>query len=153
MVERGEFGVSPPKLGRKPKVTGDITGQLAMQAAMMQASGAGEAKYSIMKDTIEAMTVGTKHAGTLDPKYTFRKARTDHPEIFNPVKAINDDDRQIEWMSCDNFNDWTNLSKRELLKLKMVVDSPGKISEFNLTHVTLLFVVPFSHASHLFRWR
>ena len=99
---------------------------------MMQASGLGEAKYSLMRDAIKAMTVGTEHEGTLDAAYTFRKARMQHPEMFNPVEAINDDDRRSEWMTFGNFNDWSDHSKLELLKLKMVLDKPGKISESNM---------------------
>ena len=80
VVYRKETGVSPPKRGRPTKVGAEITGQLSRHAAMMQASGLGEAKYSLMRGAIEAMTVGTEHEGTLDPIYTFRKARMEHPD-------------------------------------------------------------------------
>ena len=56
------------------------------------------------------------------------------PEHF-PVVAVSygsktDDDRQIDWMTYKNINDWTDMVKKELLRIGMVVDKPGLISKF-----------------------
>ena len=127
---RGQCGVSPLKKGPPVKVTPEITGQLAMHAAMMQASGQGEANCRNMRNTIIAMTVGTEHEAKLKTQYVFRKARATHPEVFTPVLAKNDDDRRIDWMTYKNINDWTDMVKKELLRIGMVVDKPGLISKF-----------------------
>ena len=70
-VNAGRIGVSPLKEGRPVKVGPDITGQLEREAAMMQASETGEVTYAKMDKQIQALTVGTAHAGTLNSKYTF----------------------------------------------------------------------------------
>ena len=72
---------------------------MAMQAAMMQVAGQGEANSSNMRKAIFAMTVGTEHEASMDTEYVFKKARASHPEVFTPVLAKNDDDRRIEWVS------------------------------------------------------
>ena len=43
---RGDFGVSPPKIGRKPIVPHTLTYSLATNSTMMQISGDGEASAS-----------------------------------------------------------------------------------------------------------
>ena len=94
---RKEHGVSPPKRGRPNKVLPEITSQLAMQVAMMQAAGQGKATSAKLVHGLTAMTSGTKHGGTFNKTYALRRARRDHPEVFNPVMAKNDDDRRVEW--------------------------------------------------------
>ena len=128
---RGQCGVSPLRKGPPVKVTPEITGQLAMQAAMMQAAGQGEANSSNMRKAIFAMTVGTEHGTSMDTEYVFKKARASHPEVFTPVLAKNDDDRRIEWMTYKNINDWTDMVKEELIRIDMVVNKPGLISKWS----------------------
>ena len=122
--------MSPLKNESCVKVTPEITSQLAMQAAIMQAAGQGEANYRNMSKIILAMTAGTEHEETLDTKYVFFKARATHPKVFTPVLTKNDDNRQIDWMTYKNINDWTDMVKKELLRIGMVVDKPGLISKF-----------------------
>ena len=111
------------------KISGEITSQLARHAAMQQASGTGEVSGKSMAHDIYALTVGTKYEGTLDPTYAVRKARNENPAMFNPVMAKNDDDRRVEWLSYKNINDWTDMAKKELIQIKMVIDKPGLISK------------------------
>ena len=83
-----------------------------MQDAMMQAAGEDEATSAKLGHTLTAMTSGTKHDGTFNKTYALRRARRDHPEVFNPVMAKNDDDRQVEWLTYKNLNDWTDVVKK-----------------------------------------
>ena len=137
-LNAGRIGVSPPKIVKPVKVVPDITSQFGRGAAMMQASGTGEATYAKMDKKNEALTVGTSHADTLNSKYTFCKARMAHPEIFNPVMAKNDDDRRIEWLTFKNINDWTDAVKEELVQIGMVKKELGIISELLSTVPSLL---------------
>ena len=98
---------------------------------MMQASGQGEVNSRNMRKAIFAMTVDTGHETSMDTEYVFKKARASHPEVFTPVLAKNDDDRQIEWMTYKNINDWTDMVKEELIRIGMVVDKPGLISKWS----------------------
>ena len=52
VVERSEWGVSPPKRGRRESIDPQVTQQLTMQVAMMQASEVGEASFRVMDNTI-----------------------------------------------------------------------------------------------------
>ena len=52
-----------------------------------------------------------------------------HPEIFNPVMAKNDNDRQIEWLTFKNVNNWTDMVKGELLRIGKVKNEPEISSE------------------------
>ena len=56
-------GESPLKRGRRPKCGADTTGQLARQAAMMQAAGEGGSNFASMDAAVKAMTTGTKCEG------------------------------------------------------------------------------------------
>ena len=128
--ERGEHGKSPPKLGRPVRVLPQITDQLAMQAAMMQASGEGEATTAKLEQSLTAMTAGTTHKDTFNNNYAVRKAMRLHPEVFGPVRAINDEDRRVDWLTYKNLNSWTDAVKKEMVDLGVVFDKPGFISKF-----------------------
>lgn len=130
---------SPPKNGRPAKVVREITDQITMQAAMMQASGEGEATTAKLKRTLTAMTAGTKHEDTFNNEYAVLKARRLYPEVLCPVSAINDDDRRVDWLTYKNINSWTNAVKQELIDLGVVYDKPGFISEFLARDVCIIF--------------
>ena len=85
--------MSPLKKGPPVKVTPEITGQLAMQAAKIQAAGQGGGNCTNMRKAIIAMTVGTEYEAKLDTQYVKKKACATHPEVFTPVLAKNDDNR------------------------------------------------------------
>ena len=103
--------------------------QVALQAAMNQASGAGEATSSMLKNSIVAATVGTEHEGKFNTDYVVTSARRRHPEVFAPVKAITNEDTGVEWLTAGNLNGWTGLVKKELIDIGVVFDKPGHISK------------------------
>lgn len=74
---RGEHGVSPPKRGApfKPKHP-ELTSQVALQAAMNQAAGAGEATSRMLKNAVEAATAGTEHEGRAPCSMAWSPSRT-----------------------------------------------------------------------------
>ena len=129
--ERGEHGVSPPKRG-KPFKDGhaELTQQLALQAAMSQAAGAGEVTSRMLKNSIVAATAGTKHEGNFNARYVASCSRFLHPEVFHPVMALTNEDRRVEWLTYKNLNDWTDIVKRELVDIGMVNDKSGFVSKF-----------------------
>ena len=130
---RGEHGVSPPKRGAPYKKRHpELTEQLALQAAMNQAAGAGEVTSRMLKNAVTAATVGTEHEGKFKPDYIVRSARKLHPEVFSPVKSLTNEDRRVEWLTYKNINDWTDLVKAELINLGIVYDKPGFMSKLLL---------------------
>ena len=139
-----QHGESPMKKGPRATVTNEITDQVAMQAAMLQASGEGEATTRKLTDTLVSLTAGTNHEGSFDPDYAVKKTRRLNPAVFAPVNAINDDDRRIEWLTYKNLNDWTNAIKKELINLDVVKDVPGPISKW----VPVVIALFFANSSH-----
>ena len=131
-LENGNVGVSPPKQGRPRKIPNVVTNQLAMQAAMMQASGQGEATTSKLCKALTAATTGTEHEGTFNNKYVVERARKDYPHIFQPRNTVTNDDRRVEWLTFKNINDWTDAVKKELIDLGVVIDKPGIMSKLLL---------------------
>ena len=71
----GDFGVIPPKIGRKPVVPHSLTYSLVTHSTMMQVSGDEEAS---------AFMIGTPHKNTVNIDYLWRKTQLFHPEIMNP---------------------------------------------------------------------
>ena len=126
-ILRGEFGVSPPKRGRKPVVNPTLTFALATHSTMMQVSGEGEASAIKMKAVASALMSGTTHEGSVSIDYLWRKTRLSHPEIMNPVKAKNHEDRRVDWLTYKNIFDWNLRAKQFLVDLGMANDEPGMI--------------------------
>ena len=56
-ISRGEFGVSPPKRGRKPTIDPVLTYALATHSTMMQVSREGEALATKMKAVLSMKAV------------------------------------------------------------------------------------------------
>ncbi len=129
-VDRGDIGVSPLKKGKKETVTPLVTLDLATQATMMQVCAEGEASAPKMRATASALIAGTNHKFSVD--YTWRKTRMAHPEILNPVKAKNHEDRRVEWLTYRNFIDWNARAKKFLVDIGMATDVPGMIHTFLL---------------------
>ena len=120
----------PPKRGPpfKPEHP-KLTTQVALQAAMSQAAGAGKATSRMLKNSIVAATVGTEHEGKFNADYVVTSARRRHPEVFAPVKAITNEDTRVEWLTAGNLNGWTDLVKKELIDIGVVLDKPGHINK------------------------
>ena len=124
---RGDFGVSPPKIGRKPVVPHTLTYSLATHSTMMQVSGDGEASASKMKAVASALMIETPHENAVNIDYLRRKTRSFHPEIMNPVKAKNNEDRRVDWLTYKNIHDWNARAKKFLIDVGMANDRPGQI--------------------------
>ena len=99
---------------------------------MQQASGMGEASGKSMVHAISVLSVGTKHTGTLDPTYTFWKAQKENPALLNPIMAKNNDNWRVKCQSYKHINDWTDMVKKELIRIDMVIDKLGMISKLKL---------------------
>lgn len=126
-VKEGRIGVSPLKRGRKAVIPEILPSALAAQAVMMQVAGVGEASAKKMKVLVEGLTSGTKWEDKINPDYTWRKTRTQHPAILNPVKAKKNEDRRVDWLSYNNIMTWTERAKDFLISIGMAKDEPGVI--------------------------
>ena len=129
MVLRGEVGVSPAKWGKPPVIPIELTKGLATHATMMQVLGDQEASRQNMIVTVSALCHGTKWQDKIDMDWLWRKTRNDYPEILNPVRAKDHEDRRVDWLSYGNINDWTDRAKKFLVSLGMLKDEPGTICE------------------------
>ena len=129
-VAQGRVGVSPQTRGRPPILPKQLSLAIATHATMMQVSGEAEASGSKMKATIQALAMDTEWENKVDPEYVWRKTRTLHPDILNPVQAKNHEDRQADWLTYANINLWTDGAKDYLIKLGMLKDEPGEICKF-----------------------
>ena len=140
--KRKEYGKTPPKRGRRPKITKLVTDQVAMQAAMMQASGEGEATTAKLSRALFAATTGTEHEGISIISMPWRRHDVNIQPSFSPyVQAKNDDDRRVEWLTYKNINDWTYAVKGELINLGIVFDKPGLISECRLICIVFISIL------------
>ena len=127
VFEKGQFGKSPPKWGAKESIPSVLPYALAMQSAMMQVSGDGEASALNMKATAQALISRTPHDNKVNVDYVWRRARKDYPEILNPVRAKSNEDRRIDWLTFKNIHDWNARAKSVLVKMGMASNEPGKI--------------------------
>ncbi len=126
-VQQKWAGLSPVKLGRPVKVPSVLSKALWRQSAMMQVAGEGEASAKKMKAITEGLVTNTKWQGSFNKEYFWRKTRTSHPEIMNPVKAKINEDRRVDWLSYANIMDWTRHAKTFLISIGMAKDEPGII--------------------------
>jgi hypothetical protein len=98
---------------------------------MMQVAGEGEACASKIIPLIEGLTTNTAWDRTFTARACWWKTLKTYPEIMNPVKAKNNEDRHIEWFSYKNIKDWTARAKEFRLHIKMASDVPGIIREYS----------------------
>jgi hypothetical protein len=97
---------------------------------MMQVCAEGEASASNMKATASALIAGTDHRFSID--YAWRKTRMSHPDMLNPVKAKNHEDRRVEWLTYNNIMEWNARAKKFLIDNQMAHESPGMIRKFSI---------------------
>ena len=76
--------------------------------------------------------MGTEWEAKVNPEWVWRKTRSLHPEILNPVQAKNHEDRRVDWLSYANINLWTDTAKKYLIGIGMLKDEPGEICKFVL---------------------
>ena len=126
-VARGSFGVSPLKNGRPRIVPPELTHGLACHAVMMQASGEGEASSLKMRALAGALTMGTRHENKFSTDYLWQRTRNNHPRMIMPAKAINNEDRRVDWLTYKNIKDWNQKAKEFLISIGMGTPEQGLI--------------------------
>ena len=126
-VQRGEFGVSPMKKGRPSTIPPELTHGLACHAVMMQSSGEGEASSIKMRAIGGALTLGTPHENKFSIEYLWRQTRIRHPKMIMPAKAINNEDRRVDWLTYHNIMDWNKKAKAFLISCGMCTEERGLI--------------------------
>ena len=143
MVRRGGDIVSPAKRGRKVSIPKELTYALATHAMMMQATSDEEAKSANMTAIASAVLTGTKFEDEIDVNYLWRKTRTVHPDILNPVRAKNHETRRVDWLTYKNLIDWNNRAKKFLIDLGMAEDKKGLIHKYRA-----MFFSTSAHTNH-----
>ena len=126
-VKEGHFGKSPQKNGRPTTIPEALKKATAVHTVMMQVNGEAEASKSTLLTTTNTLVVGTKWEGSFRHKYLQRAARSKYPEIMNPVRAKNHEDRRVDWLSYKNIVDWTERAKDYLIGIDMLSPEPGFI--------------------------
>ena len=129
-VQRGEFGISPLKLGRKSSLPKEFTQALAVHSVMMQVSGEGEMSSIKMRTLATAMTLGTPHEGKLTDAHIWKTTRHRHPEYIKPAQAVDNEDRRVDWLTYRNIMLWMKMAKKFLLAVEMAKDEPGHIRKW-----------------------
>ena len=114
-IKEDIIGRTPPKQGHPRAIPDPVTNQLSRETEMMQASGEGEATTTKLDRVLDTSTIGTEHEGKFNNKYVVERARRDHLHICQPRKAINDDDRRVEWTTVANVDKWHDSAKKRLL--------------------------------------
>ena len=135
-IERGDFGISPPKRGRKVSIPSELPYALAVHSTMMQVAGEGEASSLNIQAVASALVAGSVHEDKTNIDYLWRFTRSLHPEILIPVTAKNHEDRRVDWLSYKNIVDWNLRAKKFLVDIGMAEDSPGIIREYYLFILT-----------------
>ena len=82
--------------------------------------------------TLHALVAKTKWDQAFSLDYVYHKMRTEHPEIVNPVRAKNHEDRRVDWLSYNNIIKWNERAKQFLIEIGMAKDEPGMIREFHV---------------------
>ena len=129
-VQRGDFGISPLKLGRKSSLPKELTQALAVHSVMMQVSGEGEMSSIKMRTLATAMTLGTPHEGKLTDAHIWKTTRHRHPEYIKPAQAVDNEDRRVDWLTYRNIMLWMKMAKKFLLAVEMAKDEPGHIRKW-----------------------
>jgi hypothetical protein len=145
-IESKWAGQSPSKLGWPERIPFELVAALAKQSAMMQVASEGEASGKKIKALTEGLVTGTKWESVFSTtEYCWKRTRSQHPEILNPVRAKINEDRRVEWLTYKNINDWTAAAKKFLIAIGMAKDEPGIICEYLALYSTeqqqLLLVV------------
>jgi hypothetical protein len=124
-VARGLFGAFPLKYGRPQIVPPELTHGLACHAVMMQASGEGEASSLKMRALAGALTMCTRHENKFSTDFLWQRTRLDHPRMIMPAKAINNEDRRVNWLTYKNIKDWNQKAKEYLISIGMGTPEQG----------------------------
>ena len=152
-VQRGEFGISPLKLGRKSSLPKELTQALAVHSVMMQVSGEGEMSSIKMRTLATAMTLGTPHEGKLTDAHIWKTTRHRHPEYIKPAQAVDNEDRRVDWLTYGNIMLWMKMAKKFLLAVEMAKDEPGLIRKWRCCCVIIILDLISACLSLFFKCR
>ena len=152
-VQRGEFGISPLKLGRKSSLPKEFTQALAVHSVMMQVSGEGEMSSIKMRTLATAMTLGTPHEGKLTDAHIWKTTRHRHPEYIKPAQAVDNEDRRVDWLTYGNIILWMKMAKKFLLAVEMAKDEPGLIRKWRCCCVIIILDLISACLSLFFKCR
>jgi hypothetical protein len=94
---------------------------------MMQLSGEGEASSLKMRAVAGALTLGTQFENKFSPDYLWQRTRIEHPKMIYPAKAIDNEDRRVDWLTYKNIKDWNEKAKEFLVSLGMGLPEQGLI--------------------------
>ena len=95
----------PSKLGLPERIPFQLVAALAKQSAMMQVASEGEASGKKIKALTEGLITGTKWESVFSTtKYCWKRTRSQHPKILNPVREKINEDRRVEWLTYKNIN-------------------------------------------------
>ena len=96
----------------------------------MQVASEGKASGKKIKALTEGLIYDTKWESVFSTDYCWKRMRSHHPEILNPVCAKINEDRPVEWLTYKNIKDWTAAAKKFLIAIGMAKDKPGIIREY-----------------------
>ena len=134
-------GVSPKKMGPKPKIPDDFLLAVATHAEVCQV-GDGELKGRDVKRLIGASIIGTRHEGAFKVDSVWRKVRKEHPSSFQAASKMSVDDSRAQWTTLTNLDQWFNDARKDLLSTGLVVDEKmfndegGLVSEVHFKNDT-----------------
>ncbi len=78
----------------------------------------------------------------------FGARRESHPEIINPVRVKNHENRRVDWLSYKNLIDWNKRVKEFLVAVGMANDKPGLIRKYHILLSGLIVMLNTDHHSH-----
>jgi hypothetical protein len=80
-----------------------------------------------MRAISSAITLGTQFENKFSTDYLWRKTRLDHPRLIFPAKAIDNEDRRVDWLTYQNITDWNIAAKKFLISIGMGTEDQGLI--------------------------
>ena len=121
------FGVSLLKNGRPRIVPPQVTHGLACHAVMMQLSSEDKAYSLKMRAIASALKLGMTYQNLFSTDYLWQRTQIDHPSMIMPAKAVNNKDRQVDWVKYKNIKNWNQKAKQFLVSLGMWLPRQGLI--------------------------
>ena len=119
--------MSPLKNGRQVIVPPELTHGFACHTVMMQAAGKGEASSLKMRAIGKAVTLGMPFENKFSINYLWKKMRVDHPHLILPVKAINNENCRVDWLTFKNIINWNKTAKDFFVLIGMGTPEQGLV--------------------------
>ena len=111
---------------------------------MLQSSGEGEASSLKMRALAGALTMGTRHEKKFCTNYLWERTRKDHPRMIMPAKAINNEDRCVDWLMYKNIKDWNKKAKEFLISIGVGTPEQGLIRKSFFCCIELTWFILFN---------